>query len=137
MGSASTISALVLVLAVGTVMPSLAGAQETPPQPEEPLAKPDAAIRQRDSEPPASYAEIMPGVYVHLKGKRARRMARFARWNQGLDGDRLEVYRTVGYPYYRHYELNGYERTEHWSYREKGITYVFSSEGRLLETRIY
>jgi len=137
MGSASTISALVLVLAVGTVMSSLAGAQETPPQPEGTLAAPDANIRQRDSEPPPSYAEIMPGVYARMKGKRARRMVRFARWNQGLDGDRLEVYKTVGYPYYRHYELNGSDRTEHWSYREQGITYVFSSEGGLLETRIF
>lgn len=138
MGSASTIGALALVLLAGTVLPSVARAQETPPpQPEETLAAPDAAIRERDAEPPASYAEIMPGVYVHLKGKRARRMARFARWNQGLQGDRLEVYETDGYPYYRHYELNGDVRTEVWSYREKGITYVFSSDGALIETRIY
>jgi hypothetical protein len=132
---------MIAALAVvwGVLSASLVGAQEVPPQPGEGLADPDAAIRQRDSEPPsvADYAEIMPGVYVKVKGKRGRRMARFARWNQGLDGDRLRVYTEVGYPYYRHYENDGGVRTEHWSYREKGITFVFSREGDLIEARIF
>ena len=115
-----------------------AQAEDTPPpQPQDQLADLDANIRHRDSEPPNTFAEIMPGVYVHVKGSRERRMVRFARWNQGLDGDRLRVYETEGYPFYRHYDLYAGTRTEVWSYRTKGITYVFSSEGNLLETRIY
>ena len=64
-------------------------------------------------------------------------MARFAKWNQGLDGDRLLVYMKEGYPYYRHFVSDTGMRTEVWTYRERGVTYVFSDEGRLMETRIF
>lgn len=160
MGSASsTIAGVAFLIAASGALASPAGAQDEPgrvtvetsaeartvsefyrqipPQPTRQLARPDAPIRQRYGDPPGTYAEILPDVYVKMKGKRARRMARFARWNQGLDGDRLSVYSYEGYPYYRHYENDGGVRTEHWTYRERGITYVFSEDGFLLETRIF
>ena len=147
MGSASLVIVLSAFLAMGAFVATPAIAQssgeeeeayvEVPPQPEGQLAKPDAQIRKRYSDPRGAFAEIMPDVYVKLKGKRARRMARFARWNQGLDGDRLAVYISEGYPYYRHYVNYGGVRTEVWNYRQKGISYVFSREGDLLETSIY
>lgn len=111
--------------------------RQIPPQPEGQLSLPHAPIRERYGAPPGRYAEVMPDVYVRVKGKRGRRMARFARWNQGLDGDRLLVYMTEGYPYYRHYLNDAGVRTEHWSYRERGVSYIFSRDGRLLETRIF
>ena len=111
--------------------------RQIPPQPQGQLALPDAPIRERYGAPPGKFAEVMPDVYVKIKGERGRRMARFARWNQGLEGDRLLVYMKEGFPYYRHYLNDGGIRTEVWNYRERGVSYIFSKDGRLLETRIF
>ena len=111
--------------------------RQIPPQPQGQLALPNAPIRERYGAPPGKYAEVMPDVYVRVKGKRGRRMARFAKWNQGLDGDRLLVYMKEGYPFYRHFVSDTGLRTEVWTYRERGVSYIFSRDGRLLETRIF
>lgn len=78
--------------------------------------------------------EIQPGVFVTVHGPRERRMVRYARWIQLLTGDRLAVFEAEGYPLYRHFELYAGERTEHWTYPEKGITYIFE-DGVLKRTQ--
>lgn len=78
--------------------------------------------------------EIQPGVFVTVHGPRERRMVRYARWIQLLTGDRLAVFEAEGYPLYRYFELYAGQRTEHWTYPEKGITYVFE-DGVLKRTQ--
>lgn len=78
--------------------------------------------------------EIQPGVFVTVHGPRERRMVRYARWIQLLTGDRLAVFEKEGYPLYRHFELYAGQRTEHWTYPEKGITYIFE-DGVLKRTQ--
>ena len=69
-----------------------------------------------------------------VKGQRERRQVRAARWRQSLSGDRLEVYDQEGFPVYRHYESYAGIRSEHWTYRENRVTYVFKA-GELIQTR--
>lgn len=82
------------------------------------------------------FVEPRPGVIVAVTGSRERRLVRYARWIQLLAGDRLSVYEEEGYPSYRHYELDAGRKTEHWTYPEKGITYVFE-DGNLLGTKLF
>ena len=73
-------------------------------------------------------------VLMAVKGKRERRQVRAARWRRSLTGDRLEVYLREGFPLYRHFESDSGVRTEHWTYRQKGVSYVFKA-GELIQPR--
>lgn len=74
------------------------------------------------------YLEVEPGVFVAVKGERERRQVRFARLIQSLSGDRLAVYEKEGFPTFRHREREAGIRTIHWTYAEKGVTYVFRDD---------
>jgi hypothetical protein len=81
------------------------------------------------------YVEVSPGIFIAVKGMKERRQVRFARWTEGLDGDRLEVYLAEGFPTHRHFESDLGARTEHWSYPARGLTYVFR-DGILIDVRV-
>jgi hypothetical protein len=123
----------ILSTAILSTTPRPAGAA-SPEQIQEAAARTDvSADRPALTE---HFVEIQPGIFVAVKGSRDRRLVRYARWVQLLDGDRLAVYEEEGYPVYRHYVREMGTRTEIWNYREKGISYVFR-DGNLIETRLY
>jgi len=127
-----TAGVLLTTLAAGTLATSPARAA-SPAQIEAAAQAP--APEEGDQPALAKHCvEIQPGVFVTVHGARERRMVRYARWIQLLEGDRLAVFEKEGYPLYRHYELDAGRRTEHWTYPKKKITYVFE-DGRLLGTR--
>ena len=74
------------------------------------------------------YVQVAPGVWYAVKGEKERRQVRFARWLDGLTGDRLAVYEIVGFPTNRHFENYAGDRTEHWLYADLGILYVFRGD---------
>ena len=74
------------------------------------------------------YVQVAPGVWVAVKGEKERRQVRFARWLDGLTGDRLAVYEIVGFPTNRHFENYAGDRTEHWIYADLGLLYVFRGD---------
>ena len=74
------------------------------------------------------YVEVAPGIYVAVKGAKERRQVRFARWVDGLQGDREAVYEAEGFPTHRHFETQAGDRTEHWVYPERGLVYVFRGD---------
>ena len=80
---------------------------------------------------------VSPGVFVLAKGMKQRRQVRFARWLALLDSDRLAVYQAEGFPVWRHRENYSGSRTEHWTYPDRKITYVFNEDGRLLRRQIF
>jgi hypothetical protein len=74
------------------------------------------------------YVEVAPGVYVAVKGEKERRQVRFARWVDGLRGDRQAVYETEGFPTHHFYETAAGDRTEQWVYTERGLVFVFRGD---------
>ncbi|HYV50555.1 MAG TPA: hypothetical protein VE910_01530 [Dongiaceae bacterium] len=82
------------------------------------------------------YVEMAPGVFQAVRGEKERRQVRFARWVDGLSGDRLAVYDAVGFPTNRHFENYGGDRTEHWLYADLGALYIFRDDV-LIETRLF
>ena len=82
------------------------------------------------------YVEMAPGVAQAVRGEKERRQVRFARWLDGLSGDRLFVYSSVGFPTNRHFENYAGDRTEHWLYADLGALYIFR-DGVLSEVRTF
>jgi hypothetical protein len=74
------------------------------------------------------YVEVAPGVFQAVRGEKERRQVRFARWLDGLSGDRRAVYDAVGFPTNRHFENYAGDRTEHWLYADLGVLYVFRDD---------
>lgn len=66
-----------------------------------------------------------------LRGKGARRTARFDRLIALFRADRLAVYQQFGFPDYRYYELTFSTRTERWIYLAEDLEFVFAGD-RLL-----
>ena len=73
-------------------------------------------------------------VTIPVKGKKERKQVRYARLKLLLEGDRLQVYRTKGWPTHRRREDYAGSVTELWIYDAQRMTYIFK-EGRLIETR--
>ena len=82
------------------------------------------------------YVEMAPGVVQAVRGEKERRQVRFARWLDGLSGDRRAVYDAVGFPTNRHFEDYAGDRTEHWLYADLGVLYIFR-EDVLIQTRTF
>jgi len=82
------------------------------------------------------YVEMAPGVVQAVRGEKERRQVRFARWLDGLSGDRRFVYDSVGFPTNRHFENYGGDRTEQWLYADLGALYIFR-DGVLIEVRTF
>jgi len=82
------------------------------------------------------YVEMAPGVFQAVRGEKERRQVRFARWLDGLSGDRLAVYDAIGFPTNRHFENYGGDRTEHWLYADLGALYIFRDDV-LIEVRMF
>ena len=82
------------------------------------------------------YVEMAPGVFQAVRGEKERRQVRFARWLDGLSGDRLFVYNSVGFPTNRHFENYAGDRTEHWLYADLGALYIFRDDV-LIEVRTF
>ena len=80
------------------------------------------------------YVEVSPGVFIAVKGKRERRQIRHARLRKGYAGDRATIYGREGFPTFRHRENDGGIRTEHWTYLQGQVTYIFSGD-RLVAVR--
>ena len=74
------------------------------------------------------YVEMAPGVFQAVRGEKERRQVRFARWLDGLSGDRLAVYEAVGFPTNRHFENYAGDRTEYWLYADLGLSYIFQDD---------
>lgn len=93
-----------------------------------------------DGYPPAvlgsAYVEVKPGVFILVHGAGGRAYARYARLISRLEGDRLITYQMLGFPPYRHRENQQDIVTEHWTYPERGITYIFCGD-QLVGTRGY
>ena len=82
------------------------------------------------------YVEMAPGVVQAVRGEKERRQVRFARWLDGLSGDRLFVYNSVGFPTNRHFENYAGDRTEQWLYADLGALYIFRDDV-LIEVRTF
>lgn len=74
------------------------------------------------------YVEVTPGVYIAVKGEKERRQVRFARWADGLRGDRQAIYESEGFPTHRYYETASGDRREDWVYPDQGLIYVFRGD---------
>lgn len=72
-------------------------------------------------------------VSIPVDSAKERKQVRYARLLLLLDGDRLHVYRTEGWPTARRRVDFAGSVTEHWIYDDKHITYVFQGD-RLIET---
>jgi hypothetical protein len=123
MGSASFAAAAVAVVVLSSAVPSRASIlpqiqKAETLQEEAGAALNTPALREH-------YVEVDPGVFVAVKGARERRQVRFARLISMFEGARREVYERKGFPTFRHFERVGGARTEHWSYPDDHVTYVF------------
>lgn len=84
----------------------------------------------------SAYVEVTPGVFLLVRGAHGRAYARYARLIEGLEGDRRTTYEMYGFPPFRHRENEQDIVTEHWSYPERDITFVFCGD-TLIGTRSY
>jgi hypothetical protein len=51
-----------------------------------------------------------------------------------LEKDKLRIYQEYGFPIHR-LRVTGYgRRTEHWTYYEHGLEFVFDEDSRLIKT---
>lgn len=71
------------------------------------------------------------------KGMKGRKYLRHTYYVQNLRNDKLAVYEEYGYPVHRLREY-GYGRvTEHWTYHELGLEFVFDDDSNLVETNAF
>jgi hypothetical protein len=71
------------------------------------------------------------------KGQKGRRYLRHTYYVENLQSDKLAVYEEYGYPRHRLRE-NAYGRvTEHWTYNEYGLEFVFDQNSVLVETKTF
>lgn len=80
--------------------------------------------------PTAASAAADSGA-ASLRGKGARRTARFDRLIGSFQADRRAIYQQFGFPDYRYYELTFSVRTERWIYLAEDLEFVFAGD-RLL-----
>ena len=81
-----------------------------------------------------SKRRVQYSVIIPVKGKKERKQVRYARLRLLLEGDRLHIYQTEGWPTHRRREDFAGSITELWIYDPQRITYIFK-DGLLIETR--
>ena len=86
-----------------------------------------------DDDPRSVTVVVMPTRHV---GKKARKQARRAALAATFGGERRRVVEQYGFPRYRHRESGFDQVTEHWTYPEQHLTYVFCRD-TLLRTEPY